>query len=213
VRDTGVGIDPALLPTIFDLFVQADHTGFGGGGLGIGLALARQLVQMHGGHLEATSEGHGRGSEFAIVLPASCLAAQADARAAVAAVSEDGRPLRVLVVDDNDDSADMLAMMVGTWGHDARSAYDGASALEVADAFKPEVVLLDLGLPGLDGHAIAARLRAKPWAQRVTLFAVTGRGQDEDRQRSRDAGFHEHLVKPVVPETLQSMLARVGSVR
>ena len=214
VRDSGVGIDPALLPTIFELFVQADHTaGFGGGGLGIGLALARQLVQMHGGRLEATSEGAGRGSEFTIWLPPACIAPAADLRVADVARDVDARPLRVLVVDDNDDSADMLAMMLGTWGHDARSAYDGMSALEVADAFRPEVVLLDLGLPGLDGHAIAARLREKPWAERVTLFAVTGRGQDEDRQRSRAAGFHEHLVKPVVPETLQSMLARISSSR
>jgi CheY-like chemotaxis protein len=120
------------------------------------------------------------------------------------------RGLRVLVVDDNNDAADMMAVMLGRWGHEARSAYEGSTALEVAAAFQPEVVLLDLGLPGMDGYAVASRLREQPWASEVTIFAVTGRGQEEDRQRSIANGFQEHIVKPVVPDQLKSLLAKIS---
>lgn len=206
VRDTGAGIDPSVLPTIFELFVQVEQHERTTGGLGIGLALARQLVEMHGGHLQAASEGLGRGAEFSIWLPASVLA---DAPAAVAdesGVIPNGTQLRVLVVDDNDDAADMLTYMLTSWGHIARPAYDGMSALDAAEVFRPDVVLLDLGLPGLDGYAVAERLRTRPWAAQVPIFAVTGRGQDEDRARTRAAGFRGHFVKPVVPETLRDAL-------
>ena len=208
VRDSGIGIDQALLPTIFELFVQVDHAGgFGSGGLGIGLALARQLVEMHGGHLEARSDGAGRGSEFAVSLPPSALAAVPVAAPLPQAAPPEAGRLRVLVVDDNADAADMLTVMLGGWGHDVRPAYQGLSALELAETFRPEVVLLDLGLPGLDGYQLAERLRARPWAERITLFAVTGRGQDDDRERTRLAGFREHFVKPVAPEILRDALA------
>lgn len=208
VRDTGVGIDPDVLPTIFELFVQADQPGgLGSGGLGIGLALARQLVEMHGGRLEAISPGRGAGAEFSIVLPASVLAAGGVDTADRTSVPEMPRPLRVLVVDDNDDAADMLAVMLGYWGHEVRAIYDGAAALELAEAFQPDAVLLDLGLPGLDGYDVASRLHERPWARGLAIFAVTGRGQDEDRQRTRLAGFREHFVKPVAPDVLRQALA------
>jgi signal transduction histidine kinase len=207
IRDTGIGIPADMLSGIFDLFVRLED---GGGGLGIGLALARQLVHLHGGRIEATSEGPGRGSEFSVWLPPAVFAAP-DASQPVAPVdSAKRRGLRVLVVDDNNDAADMMAVMLGRWGHEARSAYEGSTALEVAAAFQPEVVLLDLGLPGMDGYAVANRLREQPWASEVTIFAVTGRGQEEDRQRSMANGFQEHIVKPVVPDQLKSLLAKIA---
>lgn len=206
VRDSGVGIDASVLPTIFELFVQVEQRDPTTGGLGIGLALARQLVEMHGGHLAAASEGLGCGSEFSMWLPASVLTDAPEVNLDQAGAGPSGTQLRVLVVDDNDDAADMLTYMLTSWGHIARPAYDGVSALDAAEVFRPDVVLLDLGLPGLDGYAVAERLRARPWASRVPIFAVTGRGQDEDRARTRAAGFCGHFVKPVVPETLRDAL-------
>jgi CheY-like chemotaxis protein/two-component sensor histidine kinase len=209
VRDTGVGIEPRVLPTIFDLFVQVDHGGeFAGGGLGIGLALARQLVEMHGGRLDARSDGAGRGSEFSIWLPPSVTNDAVVALPMGVVAPEASHRLRVIIVDDNDDAADMLSVMLTGWGHDARAAYTSAAALELAETFKPEVVLLDLGLPGLDGYGVAERLRGREWAADVKLFAVTGRGQDDDRERTRAAGFREHFVKPVSPDILRDALAK-----
>ncbi|MEO8480986.1 MAG: response regulator [Acidobacteriota bacterium] len=213
VRDTGAGIDASVLPTIFELFVQVEQRdGSTTGGLGIGLALARQLVEMHGGTIRAASEGLGRGSEFSIWLPPGVLAQDATAALDESRVTGNGAGLRVLVVDDNDDAADMLTYMLTSWGHVARPAYDGVSALDAAEVFRPDVVLLDLGLPGLDGYAVAERLRARPWAATVPIFAVTGRGQDEDRARTRAAGFQGHFVKPVVPETLRDALEKAVNV-
>jgi CheY-like chemotaxis protein len=208
VRDNGIGIPADMLTSIFDLFVRLED---GGGGLGIGLALARQLVHLHGGRIHASSDGPGRGSEFAISLPESIYAAPAAAVPMEPTHEAKRRPLRVLVVDDNSDAADMMAVMLGRWGHDARSAYEGLSALALASTFHPEVVLLDLGLPGMDGYEVAKGLRQQPWAGDVTIFAVTGRGQEEDRQRSYANGFQEHIVKPLVPDQLKSLLAKITS--
>lgn len=211
VRDTGIGIEPSVLPTIFDLFVQVDHAEGAaehGGGLGIGLALARRLVEMHGGRLVATSAGLGQGSEFSVWLPLSAVA-QASAPVPRPAMRPEGAPpQRVLIVDDNEDAADMLTVMLTGWGHEAKPAYNSTSALDVAEEFHPNVVLLDLGLPGLDGYGLAEQLRKRPWANQLALFAVTGRGQDYDRARTRVAGFQEHFVKPVPPETLRQALTR-----
>ena len=209
VRDNGVGIARDHLQAIFDLFVRVGQSdGLGGGGLGIGLALAQRFVQMHGGTLEASSEGPGLGSEFSIWLPPSILAVPpADAGAAGDLHPHSSR--RVLVVDDNHDAADMLSAMLLGWGHDARPAYESARALELAEQFEPEIALLDLGLPGMDGYALGESLRARPWARELVLIAVTGRGQEEDRERSRQAGFREHLVKPVALEGLRSVM--IGS--
>jgi signal transduction histidine kinase len=209
VRDTGVGIDPAMLPTIFELFGHVEHeSGLGSGGLGIGLALARQLVEMHGGRLEARSEGPNRGSEFSVWLPPSIIVREAVDEPDDVALPGAPGPVRVLVVDDNQDGAEMLALMLEDWGYDVRQAYSAAGAYTLADTFHPQVALLDLGLnSGPDGYAVADHLRAQPWADGLVLIAVTGRGQQEDRERSLAAGFFAHLVKPVAPDLLRTMLA------
>jgi signal transduction histidine kinase len=212
VRDSGVGIDAAVLPTLFELFVRVDHPeGIGSGGLGIGLALARRLVEMHGGRLHAASEGPGRGAEFTIWLPPTVVAVPLTAVPVSAAPAPEHRRLRVLVVDDNDDAAEMMTTMLGQWGYDARPASTGKSALAMADVFAPEVVLLDLGLPDLDGYAIAEQLRAQPWAADTRIFALTGRGQDEDRKRSVACGLDDHLVKPIDPDELRALLSRTSA--
>ena len=206
VRDDGVGIERQHLQSIFDLFVRVGQAdGLGGGGLGIGLALAQRFVQMHGGRLEATSEGTGKGSEFSIWLPPSILTVPAH-DAGVLGDTDPQHRRRVLVVDDNHDAADMLSAMLMGWGHDARPAYESETALALAEEFEPEIALLDLGLPGMDGYALGERLRSRPWACALVLVAVTGRGQEDDRARTRDAGFNDHLVKPVALDGLRSVI-------
>ena len=210
VRDTGIGIAADMLPRIFDLFAQADNSlARSRGGLGIGLALVRNLVQMHGGVIEARSEGLGRGCEFVVRLPAL---PQREAQAA-ADVSAPGvtRPLRMLVVDDNTDSADSLGMLLKLHGHEVRVEYSGPAALQAAEAGPFDVILLDIGLPRMDGYEVARRLRARPDGKRPTLVAVTGYGYEADRQRSQEAGFDHHLVKPVGPERLEELLQTLNT--
>jgi signal transduction histidine kinase len=207
VRDTGMGIPADKLTSVFDLFVRLED---GGGGLGIGLALARQVVQLHGGRIEAASEGPGQGSQFSIWLPPAVLSASAPDEPSPAPADVTRGKLRVLIVDDNKDASDMMAVMLSRWGYEARAVYEGTSALSLADDFRPEVVLLDLGLPGMDGYAVADALRQQAWANEVKIFAVTGRGQAEDRQRSLLSGFEDHIVKPVVPDKLKAMLAEIA---
>jgi len=212
VRDDGVGIERQHLQSIFDLFVRVGQPdGLGGGGLGIGLALAQRFVQMHGGRLEATSEGTGKGAEFSIWLPPSILTVPAY-DAGVLGETDPQHRRRVLVVDDNHDAADMLSAMLMGWGHDARPAYESETALALAEEFEPEIALLDLGLPGMDGYALGEQLRSRPWACALVLVAVTGRGQEDDRARTRNAGFNDHLVKPVALEGLRTVInSSVGS--
>jgi len=207
VLDNGIGINADMLSRVFELFMQGDHSRErSGGGLGIGLTLARRLVEMHGGRLEARSEGAGRGSEFSVRLPLTLRPAR---KAAPEGEQESELPSgrRILVVDDNRDAAEMLAVMLSTWGQETRVAYDGMEALAIAGAFQPDIVLLDIGLPDLDGHEIGRRIRAEPWGQRALLVAVTGWGQESDLERSRHAGFDRHLVKPVVPGLLRDLIA------
>jgi PAS domain S-box-containing protein len=217
VRDTGTGIPTEMLPRVFDLFTQVDRTlGRAQGGLGIGLALVKSLVQLHGGSVEVASEGPGLGSTFVVRLPRArpAVAAGADAAEAADAVDAPGADAdaatlsgrRVLVVDDNRDAADSLARMLEALGAEARTAYDGPSALEVVRTARPSVVLLDLGMPGMDGYAVAAQLRAGPQHPALTLVALTGWGQQDDMRRTRAAGFDEHLVKPVAIELLVQAL-------
>jgi PAS domain S-box-containing protein len=208
VRDTGIGIDRELLPRIFEPFMQGDQSlDRSQGGLGLGLTLARNLVEMHGGTLTAFSEGSGRGSELVVWLPIRREPVASPDQEASPGEREGGRPgRRVLVVDDNRDSAESIALLAEIWGHEVRTAHDGPSALEAAASSPPEVVLLDIGLPGMDGYEVARRFREQR-GEGVVLIAMTGYGMEEDRRRSRDAGFDHHLVKPVDPEALRAFLA------
>ncbi|HWE37965.1 MAG TPA: response regulator [Isosphaeraceae bacterium] len=220
VRDTGVGIAPELLPRVFDLFAQAERSlDRSQGGLGIGLTLVRRLVELHGGSIVADSPGVGLGSEFVVRLPIRAAdpetsAPDEDRPGAVADAADAPPPLHVLVVDDNADAARLLARLLEVNGHHAEVAYDGPTALERAQARPPDVVLLDIGLPGMDGYEVARKLRASVGLDRALLVALTGYGQEEDRRRSREAGMDVHLTKPVDPRTLKELLARprpVGS--
>jgi PAS domain S-box-containing protein len=208
VRDTGIGIPADKLEAVFDMFSQVDTTlERSRGGLGIGLTLVRRLVELHGGRIEARSEGAGLGSEFVVRLPVAPAAA---ARPVPDAAPRDagGRTRRILVVDDNHDSAESLSTLLRLSGHETWIAHDGVKALEIAEGERPEIILLDIGLPGLNGLDVCRRIREQPWGRHVVILAMTGWGQDEDRRRSSDAGFDGHLVKPVEPDLL---LARVAS--
>jgi len=207
VRDSGVGIAPELMPYVFDLFTQADRSlERRQGGLGIGLTLVRRLVEMHGGRAEAASEGPGRGSLFTIHLPRLGLEA-AEPVPSPAPDGPAGPGRRVLVVDDHPDSSESLALFLRLRGHEVRTASDGSSALEEFARYRPEVVFLDLGLPGMSGYEVARQLRAMPQAHDVRLVALTGYGTEADRERTRVAGFDVHLAKPVDPQAVETLLA------
>ena len=207
VKDEGIGMSAGLLPRVFDLFVQGDDSiARPRGGLGIGLTLVQQLVRLHQGHVTAFSRGKDQGSEFSIYLPVLAH----DEAAAAAKTAPPGRetaPRRVLVVDDNADAADTLCNLLRLFGHEARCVYDGPSALSEAERFRPHVILLDIGLPGMDGYEVARVLRANPSFGATMLIAVTGYGQSEDRLRSQQAGFDRHLTKPVDPERLHDFIS------
>src|SRR5215470_1303166 len=204
VRDTGIGIPPELLPHVFDLFIQADRSlERRQGGLGIGLTLVRRLVEMHGGSVHASSDGLGRGSEFSIRLPRLPEATgEGEVVAGAPAAERRATGRHILVVDDEPDSADSLALFLRLRGHDVRTAYDGPTALKEVQNHQPDVIFLDLGLPGMSGYDVARRLRATPGVGRMRLVALTGYGTEADRQMARDAGFDLHLAKPVDPHAL-----------
>jgi signal transduction histidine kinase len=226
VRDTGIGIPSAHLPMIFDMFTQLrNDTGRSQSGLGIGLALVRKLLEMHGGTVTASSEGDGLGSEFLIRLPvigndtvrvsgiaggqANGRAASVDAPAAEDASITPQVRRRILVADDNSDALESLATLLELGGHEVFSAANGALALESAERHLPEVALLDIGMPKLDGYEVARRIRAQPWGRSITLVALTGWGLDSDRRRSGEAGFDSHLVKPLDLDKLTELLGRL----
>jgi CheY-like chemotaxis protein len=210
VRDDGIGIPDDAIPALFSLFSQVhrgrDQTQ---GGLGIGLALVKGLVEMHGGTVQARSDGPGRGSEFVVHLPAVPGQARAE-ESAPEELSAPGPRLRILVVDDNRDAAASLGVMLALQGHDTRTAHDGLDALELAEAFRPEVILLDLDLPKLSGDEACRRIRREPWGRSMVIVAVTGWGQEDDRIRCEQAGFDRHLVKPIDPEELVRLLAHAA---
>jgi signal transduction histidine kinase len=207
VRDTGIGIAPETLPKLFDLFLQADRSlDRAQGGLGIGLTLARRLVEMHGGTIEASSEGLGKGSEFTIRLP--LLREPWPIRPVIEPAKTAGQPLRILVVDDSQDTAESLALVLRIEGHEVRMAYDGSAALEIAQFFRPDVAILDIGLPGINGYELGRRIRELESARKILLIALTGYGQAQDHHRSLENGFDHHLVKPVDPVVLQETIAR-----
>jgi PAS domain S-box-containing protein len=210
VRDTGVGIAPELLPHIFDLFIQAERLqDRSEGGLGIGLSLVQRLVELHGGTVEATSVV-GQGSEFVVRLPVAAPTMPEPEPAAAGPVELAPGRLRVMVVDDNVDMAQSMAMLVKAAGHEVRTFHDGPSMLEGALAYRPDAVLLDIGLPGMDGHEVARRIRQQPDLQRVVLVALTGYGQESDRQTSLDAGFDHHLTKPADFKDVHTILAAIS---
>jgi PAS domain S-box-containing protein len=211
VRDDGLGIDAQLLPRVFDLFVQGPRgLDRAHGGLGLGLAIVRSLVELHGGSVEAASEGHGRGSEFTVRLPlldGAPLGTLTAERASPVTVAHDAP--RVLVVDDNRDAANLLAEALGAAGYVTRTAYDAATALEAARSFQPAVALLDLGLPVMDGYELARQIRQTPEAGGIRLVAVTGYGQAAHRDQAREAGFDDHLVKPIDVAAVPGLLQRL----
>ena len=211
VSDTGIGIDPAKLSQIFGMFVQLDAASEQQqvkSGLGVGLTLVQRLIEMHGGSIEARSEGTGKGSEFVVRLPA--LTQAANVFPDETPVVDEERPTvrrRILVVDDNLDSAESMAMMLTLSGHEVATAHDGMEAVELAREFQPEVAFLDLGMPRLDGYEAARSIRRQSWGKQIMLVALTGWGQQEDKRRSRDAGFDAHLVKPIDFGALEELVA------
>jgi PAS domain S-box-containing protein len=208
VQDDGIGMSAESLERIFEMFSQAEGASArSDGGLGIGLSLVRGLVELHGGTVEAMSEGPGCGSKFMVRLPLA-----ASAPSAAAATETDAPQVtivgrRVLVADDNKDAADALAMLLELAGHEVRVAHGGRAALSLAQTFRPDVALLDIGMPELNGYEVAKELRREPWGSRMCLIALTGWGQDEDRQRAKDAGFDRHLTKPVDTDALEILLS------
>ena len=216
MRDTGVGISPELLPHVFDLFTQAERSlDRSQGGLGIGLALVQRLTELHGGTVEAHST-LGQGSEFVVHLPLLSDEEHVSGKALAAGSSLTSRtsplapPLKVLVVDDNVDTVLSFSMLLKASGHEVRTAHDGPTAVQVALDYQPDVVLLDIGLPGLNGYQVAKRIRQEPNLKNVVLVALTGYGQEADRQTALEAGFNHHLVKPARLEQLQKILATVS---
>jgi two-component system CheB/CheR fusion protein len=200
-----------MLPRIFDLFTQVDGSlSRSHGGLGVGLALVRALVEMHGGRVTAASDGVGEGSEFAVKLPAVAAPAGREAVTTLERGQATGRPHRVLVVEDNADAADSLGMLVRLYGHDVRVARTGPTALKVAADFRPSLVLLDIGLPGMDGYEVARQLRANPDLTGMTLCALSGYTPSEADRRPQQAGFDHHFVKPVELDTLLGLLKTLG---
>ncbi|MGX4642225.1 hybrid sensor histidine kinase/response regulator [Massilia sp. SYSU DXS3249] len=214
VVDNGIGIEPDVLPYIFELFTQAERTpDRSQGGLGIGLALVKSLVALHGGTVDARSEAPGRGSEFEIRLPRIDTVAPGSDGAAGSGSATEVAPLRVMVVDDNQDAAQMLATLLEVQGHAVSVEYDGRGALARARREQPQVMLLDIGLPDTDGYALARQLRALPELHGITLVALTGYGQNEDRRRAEEAGFDHHLVKPADLEQVSQILATAQKSR
>jgi PAS domain S-box-containing protein len=208
VSDNGIGIPKDLLPRVFDMFFQS-HSALARaeGGLGVGLSLVRGLVRLHGGSVEARSDGSARGSEFIVRLPLGPASQQLrDAEAEEGEQISADAGLKILVVDDNRDAADTCAMLLESSGHHVQTAYTGRQALELALTFRPHALLLDIGLPDMDGYQLARQVRSKPWGRTAVLVAVTGWGQEQDRQRAVAAGFDQHLVKPISAETVETLL-------
>ena len=208
VRDNGIGIPAHMLPHVFEMFTQVDRNlERSQGGLGIGLSIVKRLVEMHGGGVEVKSDGHGMGSEFAVRLPVvlSVVQPQVDDTEPTGPSSR----RRILVVDDNRDAAMSLAMMLQLMGNETKTAHDGLEALDVAAVYRPDLMLLDIGMPRLNGYDTAKQIRQQPWGKRIVLVALTGWGQDEDRRKSQDAGFDSHMVKPIEPAALEKLLANL----
>jgi PAS domain S-box-containing protein len=209
VKDDGFGIDAAALPRVFDMFYQADPSlERSQGGLGIGLSLVRSVVELHGGTVTAHSAGKSKGSEFIVRVPALAMTAPVQPQKSIADESATAATARrVLVVDDNRDSAESLAVFLQLSGHTVQTAYDGVEAVEAAESFQPDIVLLDIGMPNLNGYEACRRIRDTAWGKDMTVVAQTGWGQEDDKRRTREAGFDDHLVKPVDPTVVMKIVA------
>jgi PAS domain S-box-containing protein len=214
VSDSGCGIAPDKVAQVFEMFARIEDDDRRQAGLGVGLTLAKQLVEMHGGTLEAASDGLGKGSRFTIRLPL-CQPPAEPSQAPLAEHSEASPqlPLRVLIVDDNEDAARLLSMLVRKLGNDVRTASDGRQAIEVAEQFRPQVVLMDIGMPHMNGMDAARHIRPQPWGEGMKLVALTGWGNEEDRMQTREAGFDMHLVKPADLSALEAILATCSPPR
>ena len=216
MSDDGVGIAAELLPTLFEMFHQGQGTiDRSQGGLGIGLALSKGLVDLHGGRIEASSDGPGRGARFRVTVPIGTAArhsavSEPDSATPRAAA---GERLRVVIADDNVDAARALAMVVELSGHEVHVVHDGMAALELAEKLRPEAAFLDIGMPALDGYGVASRLRAEAWGRDMLLVATTGWGQEEDKRRATAAGFDRHMTKPIDPAPAVRLLAERVSAR
>jgi nitrogen-specific signal transduction histidine kinase/CheY-like chemotaxis protein len=208
VRDNGIGIAPHSIQRIFEMFVQIEaNYGQSRGGLGIGLALVKAIMELHGGRVEAQSEGLGRGSTFTITLPASALA-KSPAISQERPVTQQASTFSVLIADDNVDGSKSLGMFLELSGHRVTLTEDGLTTLETAERIRPEIIVLDIGMPGMDGYEVAKELRKQPWAQDALLIALTGWGQETDRMKAADAGFDIHFTKPVDPSVLEGAFSR-----
>jgi signal transduction histidine kinase/CheY-like chemotaxis protein len=213
VRDTGAGIAPAMLPLVFELYTQVPGCeNRSEGGLGIGLSLVRHLIDLHGGGVQATSAGLGHGSEFVVRLPLLSRAPLPAGARNERVVTAAGPARRILIIDDNKDSADIMATLLRMTGHEVRTAYDGSTALEMARLQPPDVVLCDVSMPGMSGLEVARRLRQDPGLRDALLVATTGYGRQDDKVRSEEAGFNAHMVKPMDLEALQALLGRATSL-
>ncbi len=214
IRDSGIGIPAELLPKVFDMFMQGDRAMTRThGGLGIGLTLVKRLVEMHRGSVEARSEGKDKGTEFLVRLPAVIDPRNREREVLPSAEAIPKSNRRILIVDDNELSANSLSILLEMAGNETRTAYDGAEAVVVAENFRPDVVLLDLGLPTIDGHETCTRIRQQPWGKEIIVVALTGWGQAEDRRRSSEAGFDRHIVKPADPVELMKMVAELEAAK
>jgi CheY-like chemotaxis protein len=209
VSDNGIGIAPEMLPRVFDLFAQAEQRGAvrTQPGLGIGLALAQRLVEMHGGRIEAASSGLDQGSTFRVLLPVTSGVQVGDSLDSAGPFESVTR--RVVVIDDNEDAAQIMALVLEALGSQVRIAYDGESALKAIAEFRPDVVLLDIGMPGMDGYETCRRIRFEPFGSDVFIVALTGWGQEQDKRHATEAGFDAHLTKPADPAMLERILSAV----
>jgi CheY-like chemotaxis protein len=215
LRDDGIGIAPEMLPDVFELFKQGGHSPHHAPGLGVGLALVHRIVALHGGRVNVQSAGVNHGTEFMVSLPllGEATTCAAEGPSLDAQPVEDGGARRILVIDDNVDAAESLAALLRLREHDVRVVHDGRTALKTATAFRPQVVFLDIAMPDMDGYEVARRLRQRPELEDPRLVAVTGFGRDQNRRLAKEAGFDEHVTKPLDPATLPALLARLGNRR
>jgi CheY-like chemotaxis protein len=213
VRDNGIGIAPGMLTKVFEMFSQIDAAHeHAEGGIGIGLALVKGFVELHGGTAEARSAGLNQGSEFIVRLPADTALQAAPAAAAAPVLAPQPFPApatarRVLVADDNRDGAEIMSLLLQQYGYEVAVAHAGPEALTVAAQSRPDIAILDIGMPGMSGYEVARRIRAEAWGKRILLIALTGWGQEEDKKRAFESGFDHHLIKPIDPDELEALMA------